>query len=91
MIGEGADVPTAPRRFSSEPIRDASQIVHYLSMLEYNLAIGYSGLQGKPESVKIWQEQGIDLRPYPGYKFGHKKIIDSKNIIKPLIKGRCNP
>ena len=45
---------------------------------EYNLAIGYSGLQGKPESVKIWQEQGIDLRPYPGYKFGHKKIIDSK-------------
>ena len=45
---------------------------------EYNLAIGYSGLQGKPASVKIWQEQGIDLRPYPGYKFGHKKIIDSK-------------
>ena len=45
---------------------------------EYNLAIGYSGLQGKPESVKIWQEQGIKLNPYPGYKFGHKKIIDSK-------------
>ena len=45
---------------------------------EYNIAIGYSGLQGKPESVKIWQEQGIKLNPYPGYKFGHKKIIDSK-------------
>ena len=45
---------------------------------EYNLAIGYSGLQGKPESVKIWQEQGIDLQPYPGFKFGHKKIIDKK-------------
>lgn len=45
---------------------------------EYNLAIGYSGLQGKPESVKIWQEQGINLQPYPGYRFGHKKIIDVK-------------
>lgn len=45
---------------------------------EYNLAIGYSGLQGKPESVKIWEEEGIDLKPYPGYKFGHKKIIDNK-------------
>ena len=45
---------------------------------EYNLAIGYSGLQGKPESVKIWQEQGIDLKPYPGFEFGHKKIIDKK-------------
>ena len=47
---------------------------------EYNLAIGYSGLQGKPESVKIWKEQGINLQPYPGYRFGHKKIIDSKVI-----------
>lgn len=45
---------------------------------EYGLAIGYSGLQGKPESVKIWKEQGIDLKPYPGFKFGHKKIIDAK-------------
>lgn len=45
---------------------------------EYNLAIGYSGLQGKPSSVKIWEEEGLDLKPYPGYKFGHKKIIDDK-------------
>lgn len=42
---------------------------------EYGFAIGYSGLQGKPESVKIWKEQGIDLQPYPSYQFGHKKII----------------
>lgn len=41
----------------------------------YGLAVGYSGLQGKPASEKIWKEQGIDLRPYPGYRFGHKKII----------------
>jgi len=45
---------------------------------EYGLAIGYSGLQGKPESVKIWQEHDINLQPYPGFKFGHKKIIDDK-------------
>ena len=44
----------------------------------YNLAIGYSGLQGKSESVKIWKDNNIDLKPYPGYKFGHKKIIDEK-------------
>ncbi len=47
----------------------------------YGLAIGYSGLQGKPESVKIWKEQGIDLKPYPGYQFGHKKIIAS-DVVK---------
>ena len=47
---------------------------------EYNLAIGYSGLQGKPESVRIWKEEGLDLKPYPGYSFGHKKIIDDKVV-----------
>lgn len=45
---------------------------------EYGLAIGYSGLQGKPESVKIWKENGINLQPYPGFNFGHKKIIVEK-------------
>lgn len=45
---------------------------------KYRLAIGYSGLQGKPESVKIWEEERIPLKPYPGYHFGHKKIIDEK-------------
>lgn len=42
---------------------------------EYNLAIGYSGLQGKPSSVKLWEQEGLNLHPYPGYSFGHKKII----------------
>lgn len=46
----------------------------------YNLAVGYSGLQGKPESVKIWEEEGLPLKPYPGYSFGHKKIIDDKVV-----------
>ena len=43
----------------------------------YNLPIGYSGLQGKNESVEIWNEKGINLKPYPGYDFGHKKIISN--------------
>lgn len=47
---------------------------------EYNLGVGYSGLQGKPESVEIWKNEGIDLKPYPGYNFGHKKIIDDKVV-----------
>ena len=47
---------------------------------EYDLAIGYSGLQGKPESVKIWERDKIELSPYPGFQFGHKKIIDEKVI-----------
>ena len=47
---------------------------------KYNLAVGYSGLQGKPENVRIWNELGIDLKPYPGYNFGHKKVIDEKII-----------
>lgn len=47
---------------------------------KYGLAVGYSGLQGKPSSVKIWEERGIELKPYPGHSFGHKKIIDDKVV-----------
>ncbi len=47
---------------------------------KYHLAIGYSGLQGKKESVAIWQKENIPLKPYPGYTFGHKKIIDEKVV-----------
>lgn len=46
----------------------------------YGLAIGYSGLQGKPESVKIWEENKIDLKPYPGFNFGHKKVISDQVV-----------
>ena len=54
----------------------------------YNLAVGYSGLQGKPSSVEIWKKNNIDLKPYPGYKFGHKKIIDKRviNFFESLAK-----
>ena len=50
--------------------------------LKYDLAIGYSGLQGKKDSVEIWKKEGIDLKPYPGYEFGHKKIISDEVVDK---------
>jgi len=39
------------------------------------MAIGYSGLQGIPEVEKYWKDNKINLVPYPGFKFGHKKSI----------------
>jgi hypothetical protein len=58
-------------------INDSKEIFEEVLKLaqQYNLAIGYSGLQGKPESVKIWEEEGLEFKPYPGYHFGHKKLI----------------
>ena len=55
---------------------------------EYNIPIGYSGLQGKKESVDIWKKEKIDLKPYPGFSFGHKKIIGEKTeeLFKKLSK-----
>lgn len=48
---------------------------------QYDLSVGYSGLQGKKECVEIWKKENINLLPYPGYNFGHKKII-ADNVIK---------
>lgn len=55
---------------------------------KYNMAVGYSGLQGKTESVKEWQRLGINFKQYPGFKFGHKKIIskEKENLFKNLAK-----
>ena len=55
---------------------------------EYNLAIGYSGLQGKEECVKLWKERDLPLKPYPGYTFGHKKIIskEKQDLFEKLAK-----
>lgn len=55
---------------------------------EYNLAIGYSGLQGKPENVQEWQRLGLNLKPYPGFKFGHKKLIswEKQKLFTDLAK-----
>jgi len=55
---------------------------------EYNLAVGYSGLQGKPSSVKIWEAEKLNFKPYPGYTFGHKKLISSEviNMFEKIAK-----
>lgn len=42
---------------------------------KYNLPVGFSGLQGKPDVVKVWEKEGYDFKPYPGFTFGHKKSI----------------
>lgn len=49
----------------------------------YSLAVGYSGLQGKPGVVKCWKDTGLNLRPYPGTEFGYKKYI-SKEVEKHI-------
>ena len=53
---------------------------------QYNLAIGYSGLQGKPDAVEYWNSKGYEFKPYSGYNFGHKKSISDgvQNIFDEL-------
>lgn len=45
---------------------------------DYNLPIGYSGLQGKPETIEYWKENNINLKPYPNYTFGHLKPLSNE-------------
>jgi len=45
-----------------------------------DLAVGFSGLQGKPDVVKIWEDKGYAFKPYPGYTFGHKKSISEERL-----------
>lgn len=52
---------------------------------KFNMPVGYSALQGKPGVVEYWKKKGIDLKPFPGYQFGHKKII-SEDIEDNIIK-----
>ena len=61
-------------------INDSQEVFERVLSLaqNYNMAIGYSGLQGKEESVKYWKENDINLKPYPGYEFGYKKIISKE-------------
>lgn len=44
----------------------------------YDLCVGYSGLQGKKDIVEIWKNEGVNLNPYPGYLFGHLKPISKE-------------
>ena len=58
---------------SKEIIEKTFEIANF-----FNCSIGYSGLQGIPEVVKYWKENNINLIPYPGYKFGHKKSVSNE-------------
>jgi len=58
-------------------INDSKEIIEGVFKLakEYGLGIGYSGLQGKPETIKYWENNDVYLEPYPGFNFGHKKSM----------------
>jgi hypothetical protein len=62
---------------------------------EYNVAVGYSGLQGKPSVVSKWDKQGLldIIRPVPGFKFGHKKIVasDAELMLQAMAQKRGVP
>ena len=69
------------KRYSILPSEINDAFTKFLKLASrYNLSVGYSGLQGKAECVRIWKEKGLDLKPYLGYNFGHKKIIDEKVV-----------
>lgn len=57
---------------------DATLEFVFKTAKEYNLPIGFSGLQGKPEIVKYWENNNITLLPYPNFKFGHLKPISDE-------------
>lgn len=61
-------------------INDSPEIIEQVFYIasDYKTAIGYSGLQGVPEVVKYWEDNNINLIPYPGFKFGHKKSISKE-------------
>jgi hypothetical protein len=51
---------------------------------EYNLPVGYSGLQGDTTTQEFWKRNRINLQPFPGYRFTIKKPIsyDCADLIK---------
>ncbi len=58
-------------------VNDSEDVIDFVmsTAAKYKLAVGYSGLQGKPKVVEEWRKQNLGLNPYPGYCFGHKKIV----------------
>jgi len=55
---------------------------------DYGMAVGYSGLQGKPERVKRWRAEGLRINRYGGYQWGYKKNIshEVRQRIKYIAK-----
>jgi hypothetical protein len=71
-------------------INDTNEVFNFVmsAASDYGMSVGYSGLQGKPAIVKIWVEEDSPLRPYPGYRFGHKKMI-APDVEKKLLDAAC--
>lgn len=47
--------------------------------MNYNAAVGYSGLQGKPGTVEHWDQTTKNLlQPYPGTNLGYKKYVSQE-------------
>jgi hypothetical protein len=44
---------------------------------DYELAVGYSGLQGDSITQEFWKKSKIDLKPFPGYNFSVKKPVSA--------------
>jgi hypothetical protein len=70
-------------------VNDSNETMRYVFGIakKYNVPIGYSGLQGKPEILKNLEEKNLQVEPYPGTVFHtHKKIIgkEAEKRIKDL-------
>lgn len=47
--------------------------------IKYKMAVGYSGLQGKPNTVNAWDEEARHLlKQYPGKELGYKKHLSEE-------------
>ena len=76
-------------------INDDEKTINFVldTAKKYGLAVGYSGLQGKPELVKYWDDEGLKFKQYPGFKFGYKKYISAEveQLIQDNAKERNVP
>lgn len=61
-------------------INDSKETIDWVfnTASQYGLSVGYSGLQGKPTIVPLWEKEKLPFQPYPGFKFGHKKSLSSE-------------
>lgn len=59
-------------------INDSVRVIDDVLSLafKYDMAVGYSGLQGKPKTVAAWDDTARQLlRPYPDAELGYKKYL----------------
>ena len=61
-------------------INDSPEVIENIFKIanKYKTAIGFCGLQGRPEMLKILKENGIHFDAYPGYEIGMKKALSKE-------------